>query len=225
MQIASHPRVVDDSVRQKDSKRKTQREAKKQRKAEEALKRTEEIKRIKAEKKKEITQKLKEIAEITGTNSTALQGLGLTGEFDPEEHDRQMSALFNDDFYSAPIADHDTPDGMLCPSSRCYCHFFKARLLVYGIDSLNDDLHSLSGTAIMAEEAEEEKPDALFKPGRYLSEAKKKLQNAGKTEIAKEIDQKLDDLYKLDFEDIVRCWFADVCWSRRLSNQLCMFLH
>lgn len=63
--------------------------------------------------KKKILDRLKSISEITGVKEEALQNVDIAdGEFDPEEYDRKMSEIFNDDYYSVtetqkPVFDKD----------------------------------------------------------------------------------------------------------------------
>jgi hypothetical protein len=54
--------------------------------------------------------------------------------------------------------------------------------------------------AILGEEVAER--GAALKPGRYLEETRKKLRQSSKADKA-EIERQLDELYKLDFEDVI----------------------
>lgn len=101
-QIKSYPREIEDSLRKEDSKRKTARDTAKKSKELELLRKKEEIKRLKAEKRKELNRKLKEMESITGLKDAAskFDMNSLLNNWDPSKHDEMMSKLFaEDDFY------------------------------------------------------------------------------------------------------------------------------
>ena len=85
-------------VRQKDDKRKKKRQDKKERKAEERKIKAEEIKRLKNLKKKEIENRLKTIAEITGNTGEHAADY-LAADWDPNAHDSQMKQVLGEDYY------------------------------------------------------------------------------------------------------------------------------
>lgn len=96
--IATYGRKIEGSLRREDTKRKEQRAARKERKAAEALKQREELKRLKALKRQEIEERLRKIQAISGAKELP-KDIDLDSDFDPEVHDRKMSALFNDAYY------------------------------------------------------------------------------------------------------------------------------
>lgn len=90
------------TIRRKESSRRRQREAKRQRKQEEKEKRKEELRRLKNLKRKELEKRLEKSIRMAGLNEDAEIGLkpeDLEGDFDPEEFDRRMAQIFNDDYY------------------------------------------------------------------------------------------------------------------------------
>ena len=109
--IASFPRILPSTVRRQDTTRKEARERRKERKEEELRKRQEEVKRMKALKMREIRRKLERVGREAGLKKfsrgnnndddefvdEALKDLDLEGEWDPEKHDRQMAGLFDQD--------------------------------------------------------------------------------------------------------------------------------
>lgn len=42
---------------------------------------------------------MKKLKEVTGCTEVDFSKVDLDGDFDPEEHDRKMQALFNNEFY------------------------------------------------------------------------------------------------------------------------------
>ena len=100
--IETFPRVIETSVRKKESKRKRQRDSKHEREAkrkdEEAL----EVKRLKNLKKQEIRDKLEEIRKVSGLgDSTDLDASLLEGDFDPDTFDASLNKIFNNSGYYA----------------------------------------------------------------------------------------------------------------------------
>ncbi len=69
-QIISHPRVIEDSARRKDSKRAKKREKRKEKKALERTQKEEELKRIKNLMKESIKKQLSKIQETSGASGT-----------------------------------------------------------------------------------------------------------------------------------------------------------
>lgn len=86
-------------MRMKDNKRKDKRAEVKERKAKEKEQKMEEIRQLQALKLNEIEDKISKLKQVTGKNDLALNEEDIDGDFDPEEHDRKMQALFNDEFY------------------------------------------------------------------------------------------------------------------------------
>lgn len=81
---------------QTGTKRKEARQRAAERHAEEKLLKTEELKRLKNLKRQEIIEKLEQIKEISGHDLNYLEAVDIEKDFDPEEHDRQMAAAFDD---------------------------------------------------------------------------------------------------------------------------------
>ncbi|KAL5531994.1 KRI1 [Sanghuangporus sanghuang] len=98
-EIATHPREISSTVRREENPRKAARERKKQRKEEKLLQKREEVKRLKALKMKEMREKLERIGKEGGKSADdeALQQLDLEGDWDPEAHDRQMAGIYGED--------------------------------------------------------------------------------------------------------------------------------
>ncbi|XP_029041341.1 protein KRI1 homolog [Osmia bicornis bicornis] len=99
--IKRYPRTLENSLRRKDTRRAQKRAEVKKRKEEEKLRKKEELKQLKALKRKEIEEKIEKLKEITGNDDIQFNDIDLEGDFDPTEHDRKMTQLFNDDYYAA----------------------------------------------------------------------------------------------------------------------------
>ncbi|KAJ1911771.1 Ribosome biogenesis protein Kri1, partial [Tieghemiomyces parasiticus] len=85
------------SVRRKDNRRKLARQRVAQRKLEEKQAKLKELARLRAEKKREIWDRLQTIREITGNKTAGFDDLDLDGEFDPEKHEAMMGKLLEND--------------------------------------------------------------------------------------------------------------------------------
>nr|CAH7761243.1 unnamed protein product [Callosobruchus chinensis] len=100
--IKRYPRTMENSLRQKDDKRKVKRQEVKERKKKEKEEKMQDLKKLQELKRKEIEEKLEKLKEITGNPSIGFADEDVDGDFDPEEHDKKMQALFNDEFYQGP---------------------------------------------------------------------------------------------------------------------------
>ncbi|CAG9838163.1 unnamed protein product [Diabrotica balteata] len=100
--IKRYPRTMENSLRKTDDRRKLKRQEVKERKKIEKEEKMQEVKKMQELKLKEIEEKLEKLKEITGNESLGFADADIDGDFDPEEHDRKMQDLFNDEFYNAP---------------------------------------------------------------------------------------------------------------------------
>ncbi|KZC13463.1 PREDICTED: protein KRI1 homolog [Dufourea novaeangliae] len=103
--IKRYPRTMENTIRKKDTRRSQKRVEVKKRKEEEKLRKREELKQLKALKRKEIEEKIEKLKEITGNDDIKFNDIDLEGDFDPDEYDKKMTELFNDDYYAAPEDD------------------------------------------------------------------------------------------------------------------------
>ncbi|XP_008207079.1 protein KRI1 homolog [Nasonia vitripennis] len=103
--IKRYPRTLENSLRKKDTRRAQKRAEVKARKEEEKLKKREELKELKALKRKEIEEKIEKLKEITGNDDLKLGMMDLEGDFDPDEYDKKMSQIFNEDYYAGQEED------------------------------------------------------------------------------------------------------------------------
>jgi protein KRI1 len=176
--IVGHSRHVEGSLRRKKDKRKRDRAARKERKELEKRKKREELKRLKNLKRKEIEAKLREIEQIAGSGSGAaeLEALDLEGEWDPEAHDAQMRAAFNDDYYAHAEQEMDG-----------------AAVTAAADASLDNAVETM-------EQPSTQEPIPGAAP---TSVAAAPTAVSGLQSPADVSSDKFDELYKLDYEDIV----------------------
>lgn len=101
VQIASHARTVEDSVRREDVNRQKQREARKERKEKEKRQKEAELRRLKNLKRQELQERLRKIGEVGGVSSMYLDESVLDEDWDPDKHEAAMEAQFGEDYYAA----------------------------------------------------------------------------------------------------------------------------
>lgn len=87
-------------MRREDERRKKHRESAKDRKQDAKERKREEVQRLKALKRKEIMDKLKQLQEVTGQEDLPLDDLDIDGDFDPAEYDKRMQKVFSDEYYN-----------------------------------------------------------------------------------------------------------------------------
>ena len=104
--IPTFGRNIEGSLRRPDTRRKEKRDAIKQRKTEEEAKDKEELKRLKNLKKKEIEKRLRDIERVGGVSlGDKKESFDLDSDFDPEEHDKKMAKLYDDEYYGVKEKD------------------------------------------------------------------------------------------------------------------------
>ncbi|XP_078174984.1 KRR1 family protein [Carex rostrata] len=195
--VLGHSRVIEGSVRKKDSSRKQQRKSKKERMEQAEKERREELKHLKNLKKKEIQEKLERIKKVAGLGDAAgcnLGALDLEDEFDPDDYDKKMQEVFGSDYYEATDADpgfgSDKEDELEKPD------FGKEDELL----GLEEGWDSANGSAKTNDEGFEKARE------RYLQ----KKEGEGTTSQGKmsykekvDLDKELEEYYKLDYEDTI----------------------
>ncbi|KAH9101637.1 hypothetical protein LEN26_005906 [Aphanomyces euteiches] len=196
-QIQTFSRHIEDSLRRKDDKRKIAREERKARKALERQKKEEELRRLKNLKQAEIQSKLDKVSALMGGQKLTVADLD--GDFDPEEHDRRMAEVFDDEYYGEednekPTWDDDDEVFGKLPVEDEEDEDEENEVAADDNDgeeeAAEDDEEQEEETQENAEEEEEEPANDAEKPmTRAEMEAKKK--------------QYLDELYSLDYEDLV----------------------
>ncbi|TNY18993.1 KRI1-like family C-terminal-domain-containing protein [Rhodotorula diobovata] len=99
--LVTHARDAASSVRKPTtavSARARAREAAKLRKEEEALQRKEELRRLKALKRKEVEERLKQLVEAAGEGTKGLEEIDLDGEWDEAKHEEAMRKVYGGEY-------------------------------------------------------------------------------------------------------------------------------
>ncbi|XP_075981322.1 protein KRI1 homolog [Anticarsia gemmatalis] len=96
--LKRYPRTMN-YIRPKDDSRARKRAELRSRKDEEKQRKMDEIARLKALKLKEIHEKIAKIKEVTGNDELGFKEEDLESEFDPEEHDKRMKEIFDEEYY------------------------------------------------------------------------------------------------------------------------------
>jgi protein KRI1 len=189
-QLVTHPRQIEGTVRKEDDRRKKSRAEKAARKLAEEEERRAEVKRLKNLKKAEIEGRLHELQYVAGAAAPKEELLDelLAGDFDPEAHDRAMSAAFNDDYYG----EGDEEDEEDIQHDELFAKELEA-MAKYDDTNDNEDDNTLSTFAALQrrlkqEEEEEERQNGM---------------SAGATAARSDIKQLLEEYHKLDYEDHV----------------------
>lgn len=110
--IKRYPRTIENSVRRTDDRRKDKRQEVKDRKTRDKEQKLRELEMLSAMKKREIEDKIAKLRMVTGNEELAFDDADLDGDFDPEEYDRKMQAVFNSEYYQVDEGD-EKPE---CPA-------------------------------------------------------------------------------------------------------------
>uniref|UniRef100_A0A8D8XI63 Protein KRI1 homolog n=1 Tax=Cacopsylla melanoneura TaxID=428564 RepID=A0A8D8XI63_9HEMI len=122
--IKRYPRTMENSMRRKETKRKLKREQAKKNKEDKLEKKKTEMKKMKKEKREEILKHLESLKTITGNQTLAFKEEMLDGDFNPDEHDKIMEAMFNEEFYAGeddggkPVFDDDDDEKFEYPDEN-----------------------------------------------------------------------------------------------------------
>ncbi|XP_077499123.1 protein KRI1 homolog [Amblyomma americanum] len=209
--IKKYPRTMQDSMRRKDDRRKVKRQEVRERKLQEKEQKREEINRLKALKKKEILEKLERLKEVTGNEQVGFADADIEGDFDPQEYDRRMNAIFNNEYYEQEAEEVKPEDPV------------DEELGLEDWDQWQGDEEDecAEGKQNWTENGDESYPGDFVEAGddedesEWTSEMKGKRRK--KSHFAKVVSKKkpvfdpssksfeeyFDEYYKLDFEDIV----------------------
>jgi len=207
--LRAYARTMDTTLRRKDESRAEKRHARKERKAAERQAKEERLKRLKNAKRQELEEKLLQVKSVLGevegrgqaVDEAAIMKL-MEGDFDPEKFEELMKETYNDDFYEQ--------EDEVWKNDAAVRESLKldedGNLLVGGDDEdggLYDNLEEddMAGETCEEGEEEEEWPDE-YEEANYEEEDEKHLPE--ESELERKLKAKVEDeLYKLDYEDIV----------------------
>mmetsp|Transcript_27595 Transcript_27595/g.41758 ORF Transcript_27595/g.41758 Transcript_27595/m.41758 type:complete len:736 (-) Transcript_27595:415-2622(-) len=191
-----------DTLRRKDDKRTQKRLERKERKAAERKAKEEQLRRLKNAKRQELESKMVEIKKVIGStvdndmDEDAMMKL-LEGDFDPEKFEKIMQDTYNDDFYkkedSQWKSDADVRESLLDDED--------GKMLV-GEDNEDKGLYD-------NEEEEGDQPYHEEGDDEYFNEdVSNDINDEGFQSADSGLEIKLkskiqEELYKLDYEDIV----------------------
>jgi len=194
------------TLRRKDESRAEKRRARKERKAMERKAKEEQLKRLKNAKRQEMEDKLRKVKAVLGevegrgasVDEAALMKL-LEGDFDPEKFEELMKETYNDEFYQRE--DNEWKDDVAVRESLLK-NDEDGKLLV-GIDDLDGGLYDNQEEHEGFEggtggEEEEEWPDDMEEGAEEEEYPPEESALEQKLKVKVE-----DELYKLDYEDIV----------------------
>ncbi|GMH76184.1 hypothetical protein TrLO_g4024 [Triparma laevis f. longispina] len=200
-QIINYSRTNADTMRKTDDKRKKEREARRERKALERKKKEEQLAHLKNQKKAEIKNQMEKIKDIGGLGGAdmdeELMAKMMEGDFDPDEFENAMQKAYGDNFY-------DDEDEHWKSLGDVKADLAKDDEVEFDYDEVDEgegdddeegaeggdqsDSDSSSAPSSSSDE-EEEKPSTST--SEKLTAAKKKT------------SELVDELYKLDYEDII----------------------
>lgn len=213
--IKRYPRTVKQSVRKTDDKRKQKREEIKERKAHEKELKLQQLQVLKAVKRQEIEEKIQKLKEVTGNEELPFEDVDLEDDFDPEEHDKRMQKIFDNDFYQIEEGE-EKPE---CPD------FEELKIENYDawdpsqeddfddyVPHCEDDDFNMDADYVPVVEKEKSLEEELIEnsKGRKKRKRKSKFIEVLKKEKPvfdpedeKKYGEYIDEYYKLDYEDMI----------------------
>jgi protein KRI1 len=217
--IKRFPRVVEDSVRVEKSKRKEQRKEREERKAKEKELKMKELRELQNIRKREIEEKLLLLKDVAGNDNLheILQEDDLNSDFDPDEHDKRMSKIFNDDYYGIDEGDQkpEFPDIDAELNVENWDNFDKTKIANdYDEEQphCEDDDFNMDCDYDPEEEKKLKLQNELIEMSKgrkrkkkisKLAELIKREKPAYDTSLDKTYAEYLDEYYALDYEDII----------------------
>ena len=106
--IVSHARTIEGTVRKDSTTRRDARASRNERKVSEKERLRGEVRRLKNLKREEIRAKMAQIAQVGGlAGADAIAAADLNSEFDPVAHDKLMSRMYDEQYYSGVLLDEN----------------------------------------------------------------------------------------------------------------------
>lgn len=216
--IKRFPRSIGDSVRVEDNSRKDKRKERKERKEKEKEVKMKDLRELQNIRKREIEQKLILLKEVAGNEDFALKEDDLNSDFDPAEHDRRMTEMFDNEYYGIDEGDQkpEFPDIDEELKIENWDNFDKSKIPDSPDDALEEhcedddfimdadyDPDRARKTKVQNELIEMSKGRKRRKKISKLAEMIKKEKPTFDPSIEKTYEEYLDEYYKLDYEDII----------------------
>ncbi|GMF35452.1 unnamed protein product [Phytophthora fragariaefolia] len=202
--IQTHSRHIEDTMRREDDSRKRKRAERKERKALERQKKEEELRRLKNLKQAEIEHKLKKVARLMGEDvgTAGLKPEDLEGDFDPEEYDKRMQAVFDEQYYDEDDDDMEKPTWDEEEDKELF-----AGLPVDPEEEEESESTAKASEDAEAENNEEEEEERQDEEDSGEEDQEEEGQAPPKKmtmeEMQREKQKYLDELYSLDYEDLI----------------------
>lgn len=200
--IVSYARgAAADSLRRIDDTRKQKRRIKEERKAAERKAKEEQLRRLKNAKKIELQEKLNQIRAVVGNASEALEEETLSklmeGEFDPDKFSQIMQEAYGEDFYAkeddAWKTDKDVKQSMVTDPEFLEEYYDDKDEYYYNYD--DEENTSIVQDATETEEDDNDEEEEV---------AEETFEKEEENKLDQQLKQKmLDEMYKLDYEDII----------------------
>ena len=196
-----------DSLRRIDDTRKQKRRIKEERKAAERKAKEEQLRRLKNARKIELQEKLKQIRAVVGNASEALEEETLSklmeGDFDPDKFSQIMQEAYGDDFYAKEDdmwkTDKDVKQTLVTDPEFLEEYYDEKGDYYYNYD--DEENASIVQDAAETEEDENGGDEETFGEETFEEET---FEEEEESKLDQQLKQKmLDEMYKLDFEDII----------------------
>jgi protein KRI1 len=196
------------TLRRNDESRRGKRLARKERKALERQAKEEQLRRLKNAKRQELDEKLKHVKAVLGelgSNETTGGGVDevallklLEGDFEPDKFEALMKETYGDGFYQQPDAQWKNDQDV-----RSSLKEDEDGALIVGLDGKDGDQYDYD----LADQ-EDEDEDTGDKDGNeedeWAEQKEEYYEEAQETTLEQRVQEKMmDELYKLDYEDIV----------------------
>lgn len=221
--IKRYPRTIDSSVRKVDSRRKEKRVERRDRKDREKKEKFQEVEMLKELKRQEIEEKVEQLRAVTGTDEINIDDIDLDGDFDPDEYDKKMSKLFDNDYYQIEDGDEkpEAPPDIEDLQVENYDDYD-------GQQQIDQGAHCEDGDFNMDCDYDETDANKNFQREMIDNTLNKRKRRKRKSKFIEMLETKrptfnpddtksygqyLDEFYKLDCEDIigdVKCRFKYV---------------
>lgn len=216
--IKRFPRKIDDSVRIEDTKRKDKRKEREERKAKEKEVKMKELRELQNIRKREIEEKLLLLKDVSGRDDFQLKEDDLNSDFDPDEHDRRMEAMFNNEYYGIDEDDQkpEFPDIDEELNIENWDNFDLKKVTTVEPDDNEPHCEDDDFNMDCDYDPQKEKKEQLQKELIDISKGRKRKKKISKlAEIIKKekpsydpstgktYAEYLDEYYKLDYEDII----------------------